>query len=639
MAIWEQQFDTQCGIRRAVIVHGDVQDIFWDDVTGQTGVSIIDYLRGRLERLGYDDIVRWDSHSGASAATDRDTTRNALSALAREAAAGSGPSSTAPKTTGRPYNLGAPAPGTPPAAPAGQDPVTALKTPANFFSALLLRFKKDSSGKPIAFIVDGGDALFGDARSLSEAERELLLLLSRTMRESKCSLDSKTLSLNEDLLVLVTPRLGFIPPRFYQDNPAVSDVPVPRPERPDREAFLRKALPVLRVKEPLSPNSRDFADLVDALDGFTFRDMQQLARLSRHTGADANGGDAGAPISWKRLVQLYRYGQSSSPWEDLDRAKLDTLVETLRSQVKGQDHVIDRIRDVVVSAYMGLSGLQHSARQQRPKGIFFFVGPTGVGKTETAKALARFLFGEEEACLRFDMSEYAAEHSDQRLVGAPPGYVGYEEGGQLTNAVRRRPFSVILFDEIEKAHPKIFDKFLQVLEDGRLTDGKGDTVSFSESVLVFTSNIGASEIRADDPDPRERFVDAVRKHFRDEMKRPELLNRIGDANILPFNFLTDETVLLKILEAKIKPLRSKLSERWGIELEFEDQGAALKAVMSGFSVENGGRGVANLLNERIIEPLSRELFKQDEEDLRGARVVVKVSDDGKFHFRVHAEAV
>ena len=635
MAIWEQQFDTQCRIRRAVIVHGDVQDIFWDDATGQTGDSIVSHLQKRLERLGYADIVRWDSHRGASAATEQNSTWEILSTLARDAAVAAGPSATAPKTTGRAYDLGASASGGAPGALAtssGTDPAAALRTPASFFSALLRRFTATRTDKPVAFLIDGSDTLFGDARSLSEAEREQLLLLSQTLRESKCSLDGKVLSSNEDLLVLITPKLGFIPPRFYQDNPAVADVPVPRPERPDRETFLRRLLPALMVKEAISLDSRDFADFVDALDGFTYRDMQQLARLSRQEGGQAR-------LSWKRLVQLYRYGQSSSPWEDLDRKKLDLLVETLREQVKGQDHVIDRIRDVVVNAYMGLSGLQHSARQQRPKGIFFFVGPTGVGKTETAKALARFLFGEEEACLRFDMSEYSAEHSDQRLVGAPPGYVGYEEGGQLTNAVRRRPFSVILFDEIEKAHPRIFDKFLQVLEDGRLTDGKGDTVSFSESVLVFTSNIGASEVRADDPDPRAQFIEAVRRHFRDEMKRPELLNRIGEANILPFNFLTDETVLLKILQAKLKPLRDKLAERWKIDLEFENQDAALRTVMSGFSVENGGRGVANLLNERIIEPLAKMLFKEDEADLRGAKVVVKVGQDGSFLFRLHPAEV
>ena len=437
MAVWEQQFDTQCRIRRAVIVHGNVQDVFWDESSGTIGSSISVHLQRRLEALGYADVVRWNPHGGASAATDRDSTRSALAEMVREAAVGVGPATAAPKTTGQAYDLGPSAAVGTESDPAGPDPATALKTPASFFSALLRRFRSDHAGRPMAFLVDGGDVLFGDSRSLSESERELLLLLSQTLRESKCSLDSKALSAAEDILVLVTPKLGFIPPRFYQDNPAVSDVAVPLPERTDREAFLRRLGPSLLVRESIRPGTRDFADLVDALDGFSFREMQQLARLSRRLSEES--GTTPAPFPWRQLVRRYRYGQSSSPWEELDRRKLATLEQTLREQVKGQDHVIGRIRDVIVSAYMGLSGLQHSARRQRPKGIFFFVGPTGVGKTETAKALARFLFGDEEACIRFDMSEYSAEHSDQRLVGAPPGYVGYEEGGQLTNAVRRRP--------------------------------------------------------------------------------------------------------------------------------------------------------------------------------------------------------
>ena len=633
MAVWEQQFDTQCRIRRAVIVHGNVQDVFWDESSGTIGSSISVHLQRRLEALGYADVVRWNPHGGASAATDRDSTRSALAEMVREAAVGVGPATAAPKTTGQAYDLGPSAAVGTESDPAGPDPATALKTPASFFSALLRRFRSDHAGRPMAFLVDGGDVLFGDSRSLSESERELLLLLSQTLRESKCSLDSKALSAAEDILVLVTPKLGFIPPRFYQDNPAVSDVAVPLPERTDREAFLRRLGPSLLVRESIRPGTRDFADLVDALDGFSFREMQQLARLSRRLSEES--GTTPAPFPWRQLVRRYRYGQSSSPWEELDRRKLATLEQTLREQVKGQDHVIGRIRDVIVSAYMGLSGLQHSARRQRPKGIFFFVGPTGVGKTETAKALARFLFGDEEACIRFDMSEYSAEHSDQRLVGAPPGYVGYEEGGQLTNAVRRRPFSVILFDEIEKAHHRILDKFLQILEDGRLTDSKGDTVSFSESVIVFTSNLGASKVEPDDPEPDAKFVEAVRRHFRDTINRPELLNRIGDENILPFHFLSDETVHLSILASKLKPIREKLRERWNAELSFQDEAAAMKAVLLGFGAQNGGRGVANLLNERIIEPLSRDLFGEEEDVLRGARIVGVVGEDGKFRFRVH----
>lgn len=149
---------------------------------------------------------------------------------------------------------------------------------------------------------------------------------------------------------------------------------------------------------------------------------------------------------------------------------------------------------ILIRAYTGLSGLQHSAKARTPKGALFFVGPTGVGKTELAKSLAQFLFGDEDACIRFDMSEFNHEHADQRLVGAPPGYVGYEQGGQLTNAVKNRPFSLLLFDEIEKAHPRILDKFLQILEDGRLTDGKGETISLRILLLCLLQILAQAKL-------------------------------------------------------------------------------------------------------------------------------------------------
>lgn len=159
-------------------------------------------------------------------------------------------------------------------------------------------------------------------------------------------------------------------------------------------------------------------------------------------------------------------------------SKLEKLEDIRHDRVKGQDEAIKKVKSVIIRAYTGFSGLLHSTKPHKPKGILFFVGPTGVGKTELAKVTAEFLFGDEDVCIRFDMSEYSQDHSDQRLIGAPPSYVGYDEGGQLTNAVLEKPFCVLLFDEIEKAHPRILDKFLQILEDGRLTDGHGKTVNF-----------------------------------------------------------------------------------------------------------------------------------------------------------------
>lgn len=208
------------------------------------------------------------------------------------------------------------------------------------------------------------------------------------------------------------------------------------------------------------------------------------------------------------------------------------------------------------------------------------------------------------------MSEFNHEHADQRLVGAPPGYVGFEQGGQLTNSVKARPFSLLLFDEIEKAHPRILDKFLQILEDGRLTDGKGETVSFSDTFIVFTSNIGASEILPSTIEQvHEDFKTAVQNHFRNELKRPELLGRIGEANIIPFNFMQNDEILKEIARAKLRPLETRLKEKWQIKaLVFEDEDKALQTIVNSVNKQHGGRGILNILTQKLFDPLADFLF-------------------------------
>ncbi|EYE87619.1 hypothetical protein Q428_12340 [Fervidicella metallireducens AeB] len=266
----------------------------------------------------------------------------------------------------------------------------------------------------------------------------------------------------------------------------------------------------------------------------------------------------------------------------------------------------------------------------------FFVGPTGVGKTELAKALAEFLFGDENACIRFDMSEFNHEHSDQRLIGAPPGYVGYEEGGQLTNAIKERPFSVLLFDEIEKAHGRILDKFLQILEDGRLTDGRGETVYFSEAVIIFTSNIGATEVDMNmtNSEIREDFLNKVKNHFLNELKRPELLNRIGD-NIVVFNYIKDINIMMDIVKIKIKPLEKYIKEKYGMSIYFEDEERAIKAILSLVDTRNGGRGIINVMEPIIIDPLSEFIFENEEYFSPGKKIkIIQFKDDPIFDFEL-----
>ena len=226
------------------------------------------------------------------------------------------------------------------------------------------------------------------------------------------------------------------------------------------------------------------------------------------------------------------------------------MEERLRQRVIGQDEALTAVANAVRRARAGLQD------PNRPVGSFIFLGPTGVGKTETARALAEFLFDDERAMIRLDMSEYMEKHAVARMIGAPPGYVGYEEGGQLTEAVRRRPYSVILFDEIEKAHPDVFNILLQILDDGRLTDSKGRTVDFKNTVLIMTSNLGSREIQAvadDEKQIREAVMEVLRENF-----KPEFLNRVDD--IVIFHQLTREQIG-DIIEIQLERLRRMLAER------------------------------------------------------------------------------
>ena len=186
-------------------------------------------------------------------------------------------------------------------------------------------------------------------------------------------------------------------------------------------------------------------------------------------------------------VRRYKIGVTEDPWQKIDRRKIVDAQDFIRARVKGQEHAIVHMLDIVKRS---ITGVGAPRRGGRPRGIAFLAGPTGVGKTELAKTITSLLFGDDNAYIRFDMSEFSAEHADQRLIGAPPGYVGYDVGGELTNAMREKPFSVVLFDEIEKAHPRILDKFFQILDDGVLTSGRGDRVYFSEAFIIFTSNLG-----------------------------------------------------------------------------------------------------------------------------------------------------
>ncbi|MDB5042391.1 MAG: clpB, partial [Candidatus Eremiobacteraeota bacterium] len=282
-----------------------------------------------------------------------------------------------------------------------------------------------------------------------------------------------------------------------------------------------------------------------------------------------------------------------------EKQKLLHLAEELHKRVVGQDEAIEAVSEAVLRARAGL------ADPNRPIGSFIFLGPTGVGKTELARALAAFLFDDEHAMIRIDMSEYQEKHTVARLIGAPPGYVGYDEGGQLTEAVRRRPFSVVLFDEIEKAAPEVFNVFLQILDDGRLTDGQGRTVDFRNTIIIMTSNIGSERIlglastsEMDYALMRATVLDELRQNF-----RPEFLNRVDD--IVVFKALTEEQ-LEQIVEIQLGRLRERLADRH-ITLELSAQ-ARRHLVRSGYDPVYGARPLKRAIQRELETPLARMIL-------------------------------
>jgi ATP-dependent Clp protease ATP-binding subunit ClpB len=304
--------------------------------------------------------------------------------------------------------------------------------------------------------------------------------------------------------------------------------------------------------------------------------------------------------------------------------KLLHMEERLHQRVVGQDEAIQAVAAAVRRARAGLQD------PNRPIGSFIFLGPTGVGKTELARALAEFLFDDERNMVRIDMSEYQERHTVARLIGAPPGYVGYEEGGQLTEAIRRRPYSVVLFDEIEKAHPEVFNVLLQVLDDGRLTDGKGHTVDFKNTVIIMTSNIGSHYVRelVHDPQAMRRMVmQEVNRHF-----RPEFLNRI-DAIVI-FHPLTREH-LRQIVDIQLRRLRQLLKER-EITLELTDAARDL-LIDEGYDPAFGARPLKRVLQRRIQDPLALKILEGAVRD--GDHVVVDAKDGELTFTVVEVEAV
>jgi ATP-dependent Clp protease ATP-binding subunit ClpB len=303
--------------------------------------------------------------------------------------------------------------------------------------------------------------------------------------------------------------------------------------------------------------------------------------------------------------------------------KLLRMEDRLKARVVGQDSAIHAVSNAVRRARAGLQD------QNRPIGSFIFLGPTGVGKTELCRALAEFLFDDEQAMVRLDMSEFMERHSVSRLIGAPPGYVGYEEGGYLTEAVRRRPYSVVLFDEIEKAHPDVFNALLQILEDGRMTDGQGRTVDFKNTVIIMTSNLGSQYIQELAEGNRKEMERRVMAALREAFK-PEFLNRVDETII--FNSLGREEIK-SIVDIQLKRLRQNLANR-KLELEITDRAKALLAE-HGYDPVYGARPLKRTIQRLIQDPLAVKILEGEFKE--GDRV--QIDSDGETLIFGHGHAV
>ena len=355
----------------------------------------------------------------------------------------------------------------------------------------------------------------------------------------------------------------------------------------------------------------------------------KLPELEKKLEAEKETADPSENRLLKEEVNEEEIAEVISSWTGIpvaklvesEREKLLKLAEILHRRVIGQDEGVEAVSEAILRARAGLK------EENRPIGSFIFLGPTGVGKTELAKALAEALFDTEKNLIRIDMSEYMEKHSVSRLVGAPPGYVGYDEGGQLTEAVRRRPYSVILFDEIEKAHPDVFNILLQLLDDGRLTDNQGRTVDFKNTVVIMTSNIGSAEltenISSDGTIPQEvkdRVEGQLKNYF-----RPEFLNRIDD--IVVFSPLTEEQVI-RITELSMKALEARLADR-NITLELTDDAKRFIA-SEAYDPNYGARPVKRYIQRNIETKLAEMIIKGDVAD--GDRVEISSGEDGlKFN--------
>lgn len=480
----------------------------------------------------------------------------------------------------------------------------------------VLRAVAKRPADPVAVVIDYGSRLRRSSQDLEDELHRLLALAQKLANTTLVPIDTEVRPTGVfNTIVWMMDQEADLPSWISADD-LVRVISIPTPTLSARSEAATRLLPSLPEypgdEVAAEPIARRFTELTH---GMTLRSMQEIVRLAVGSRTPATRID--------EAIRGYRVGIVDNPWTQprvLENIRLGE--QKLGARVLGQHEAIRKSLDILMRSSIGLTGAQSGGHATRPQGVLFFAGPTGVGKTELAKSLAELLFGTEDAYTRFDMSEFSSEHSEARLIGAPPGYIGHDAGGELTNAMRQRPFSIILFDEIEKAHPRILDKFLQILEDGRLTDGTGSTVYFSDAVIIFTSNLGI--YRQDDGkrvpivrpgDPYEELVtkvrEAIQEDFITRIGRPELLNRIGD-NVVVFDFISTE-IGRSLIKKYLKNVGERVERQRGIHISVSGQveEKIAELALAEDVLAFGGRGIGNVVESVYINPLARAIFETD----------------------------